>query len=283
MDTARKWSSGQTKMHWATYKAHVRRLGTFRIDMNQELAEHIFRAVSTVWDNVFSATAQKDLQEAQDKLKDAFKASRAAFIAQLRAATLPGTCVADVYGCVRVYVRLCLHSGQILHTHTHVVFVGMARTVSRAGVLEGPQERGIDAKLAEATVAAKRFMTDRQRELSRTVVPLIQTTMTPGYQAGAAESGTGSGARRVAVVERHLDRSKSSMFTQSVQTTIAELPQMKSAVVSRLREVVFSRVRERWREKTRTPGTLRAHTFVGNVSVHWPPRSPRRRQLGRVF
>lgn len=159
----------------------------------------------------------------------------------------------------------------------------MARTVSRAGVLEGPQERGIDAKLAEATVAAKRFMTDRQRELSRTVVPLIQTTMTPGYQAGAAESGTGSGARRVAVVERHLDRSKSSMFTQSVQTTIAELPQMKSAVVSRLREVVFSRVRERWREKTRTPGTLRAHTFVGNVSVHWPPRSPRRRQLGRVF
>ena len=57
------------------------------------------------------------------------------------------------------------------------------------------------AELAEATVAAKRFMTDRQRELSRTVVPLIQTTMTPGYQAGAAESGTGSGARRVAVVE----------------------------------------------------------------------------------
>ena len=118
MDTARKWSSGQTKMHWATYKAHVRRLGTFRIDMNQELAVHIFRAVSTVWDNVFSATAQKELQEAQDKLKDAFKASRAAFIAQLRAATLPGTCVADVYGCVRVYVRLFAQWADLAYTYT---------------------------------------------------------------------------------------------------------------------------------------------------------------------
>jgi len=41
-----------------------------------------------------------------------------------------------------------------------------------------------------------RFMTDRQRELSRTVVPLIQTTMTPGYEKGSAEFGTGSARRR---------------------------------------------------------------------------------------
>lgn len=55
-------------------------------------------------------------------------------------------------------------------------------------------------------------MTERQRELSRTVVPLIQTTMTPGYERGFAEKGSGSHARRVAVVEQHLQSNKGSMY-----------------------------------------------------------------------
>lgn len=41
MDTARGWASGDTKMHWATYKAHCRRNGVFRRDFNQELAENV--------------------------------------------------------------------------------------------------------------------------------------------------------------------------------------------------------------------------------------------------
>jgi hypothetical protein len=36
-------------LHWGTYRATVRRNGAFRINMNEQLAEPVFRAVSTYW------------------------------------------------------------------------------------------------------------------------------------------------------------------------------------------------------------------------------------------
>ena len=204
MATARKWSAAPSAggMFWGTYKATTRRHGVFRIDMNQELAEHIFRTVSTVWERIFSVTVQQDLQDTQLKLREAFQTARACFKEELRAAKLPGS----------------------------------ETLLARADLLEGPQSRSIESKLTDAAAAAKRAMTDRQRELSRTVVPLIQTTMVPGYDAGTAERGTGSHRRRIDVIETHLDRSKNTMFTKSVGVTVQGLPAMQSAVVEQLQQ-----------------------------------------------
>ena len=41
----------------------------FRRDFNQELGEHIFRTVSTVWEKIFSVTTQQDLQDTQLSLR----------------------------------------------------------------------------------------------------------------------------------------------------------------------------------------------------------------------
>jgi hypothetical protein len=45
------WGRGQREggMHWATYKATVRRNGEFRLNMNEELTAPVFRAVSVQW------------------------------------------------------------------------------------------------------------------------------------------------------------------------------------------------------------------------------------------
>jgi hypothetical protein len=138
--------------------------------------------------------------------------------------------------------------------------------LSRAGLLEGPQSRGIEAKLTDAATAAKRSITDRQRELSRSVVPLIQNTMGPGYNAGNACSGTGSHRARVEIVENHIDRNKRSMFTKSVGVTLEGLPGMQSAVIQQLMQaaqsgkstqrVAFSSL---WDEAASSPTMLGLH------------------------
>ena len=170
--------------------------------MNQELGEHIFRTVSTVWERIFSVTVQQDLQDTQLQLRQAFQTARASFKEQLRAAKLPGS----------------------------------ETLLARADLLEGPQSRSIESKLTDAAVAAKRAMTDRQRELSRTVVPSIQATMVPGYDAGTAERGAGSHRRRIDVIESHIDRHKHTMFTKSVLVTMQGLPEMQSTVVEQLQQ-----------------------------------------------
>ncbi len=138
--------------------------------------------------------------------------------------------------------------------------------LARADLLEGPQSRSIEAKLTDAATAAKRFMTDRQRELSRTVVPLIQNTMVPGYDAGNACRGTGSHRARVELVENHIVMNKSVMFTKSVGVTLDGLPGMQSAVIEQLMQaaqggksaqrVAFSSL---WDEAASSPTMLGLH------------------------
>ena len=48
-------------MHWATYRATVRRDGEFRLNMNEELTEPVFRAVSVQWEQAFVGTLNREL------------------------------------------------------------------------------------------------------------------------------------------------------------------------------------------------------------------------------
>jgi hypothetical protein len=61
--TATKWGQGQRDggMHWATYRATVRRDGEFRLNMNVELTEPVFRAVSVQWEQAFVGTLNREL------------------------------------------------------------------------------------------------------------------------------------------------------------------------------------------------------------------------------
>ncbi|KAJ1635436.1 hypothetical protein T492DRAFT_836107 [Pavlovales sp. CCMP2436] len=59
--TAAGWGS----MHWATYKATVRRNGVFSINMNAELAEPVLRAVATHWQQLFTTDLSNKLKAVQ--------------------------------------------------------------------------------------------------------------------------------------------------------------------------------------------------------------------------
>jgi hypothetical protein len=60
--TAEAWPG---QMHWATYKATTRRMGVFRLNMNEELTAPILKAVSVQWEQAFLSGLQRTLNKLQ--------------------------------------------------------------------------------------------------------------------------------------------------------------------------------------------------------------------------
>ena len=86
--TARGWSAHRSEggLHWATYRATVRRDGEFRINMNEQLSEPVFRAVSTYWERVFVGKLREELETfrlgAHEALKRFLDDATAAVVAE---------------------------------------------------------------------------------------------------------------------------------------------------------------------------------------------------------
>ncbi|KAH8045915.1 hypothetical protein JL722_13967 [Aureococcus anophagefferens] len=74
--TASKWGGSRAEggLHWATYKATLRRGGNWRQNFNEELAEPVYRAVATHWEKAMVDKARRGL----DALDGALDAARVA-------------------------------------------------------------------------------------------------------------------------------------------------------------------------------------------------------------
>ena len=152
--TCQQWgiSVSSGGLHWATYKACVRRQGEWRIDMNQQLADPVFKAVSTGWERVFVAKLSTEL-------------------VTLRA-QLTGVFLSVIQEC-----------------HEKMAEAGVPQ--DRLSGVCSIVESTLKAKLIETCDKLKEDVSNQQKELSRSIVPLVKACMTPAYELGVAEAGTG--------------------------------------------------------------------------------------------
>jgi len=196
LSTAEKWGAKQSQggLHWATYKACLRRLGVWRIEMNEELAEPIFKAVSTGWERVFIGKLNTELLNLQKSL-----------LASL---------------------------GSVLdECHAKMTEVGVPE--ERLAGVRALVEATLKAQIRSASEQVRSQVSARQKDLSRSMVPLIQAQMTPAYTAGAEEKGTGSHARRIAIVEGHIGSTAPRMFKEAVGPVAGSITDL----VAEMREI----------------------------------------------
>ena len=105
---------------------------------------------------------------------------------------------------------------------------------------------GVDAKqcdgllntLQAAVSELKDEANKQQRELSRSMEPLVQTHMVSGYDAANAEAGTGSHRRRVAVLERHVRKEAPKMFDAAAKSIVEKMSTMRKDIGAQLEKDV---------------------------------------------
>ena len=182
-----KWVRGGTAcqgLHWATYKAHCRRNGSWRFNWNELLSEPVLQAAQIEWEKTFVS----GLQTSSDELSKDLLARLGAF-----------------------------------HDAVAARFQSEGVSKQRFAWLREPLDRSAATKVEAAVAAVKTKVQATQRDLSRSVAPTVQAKMSPGYVRGAAECGGGSHRRRVDVVETHLYNIKDTLFQSAVQVVVGSL------------------------------------------------------------
>ena len=197
LGTATEWGRPNTQggLHWATYKATIRRNGVFRINMNEELTAPILKAVSVQWEKAFLSGMQRTLGTLQKCAESAFEAFYPAFVSALAAAEVPQSAIASLGG------------------------------MRPEGMLNA-----LSGTLAELKEAANK----QQRELSRGIEPVVTENMKPGYSRAYHESGTGSHRRRVDILERHVRSTAPQMFTDASGSIVEQLTKMHKDIGTQL-------------------------------------------------
>jgi len=206
--TARGWSSraavapghvGTVGMHWATYKACTRRGGSWKVDMNAELAEPVFRAVSTQWEKAFVSELKKQLSATADACTSEIRRFHDALGAKLAELGVPA---------------------------------------ERLAALRGSQEAAAAAAVSAAADQARTMATEKQKEASRQITPMVQQSMMPGYAAGLLEGGAGSVARRSNIIESHVDATRGKMFTDAIEPVTATLATLRAELSKALADAI---------------------------------------------
>lgn len=189
--TAEGWRAGGSRLHWATYKATVRREGAWRLDMNSELAEPILTAVSTRWERTFVSGLRGKLEALRVGARDDVRGAHRAFEADLRAAGI---------------------------------------TSDLKSALDQQLESS-DTLLSETVDWCTNHVSEQQKELSRSIVPFVKVQMMSAYSRAFAEKGTGSHVRRWGIVETHIQSAKEAMFVNSIKPiSDATVPLVKELV-----------------------------------------------------
>eukprot|EP01051_Picozoa_sp_SAG22_P013015 SAG22_NODE_1412_length_4477_cov_8.593878_3_plen_355_part_00 len=249
LDTARSWGAGWTRnsgaaaaaaaggggggggLHWATYKACCRRHGAWRIDMNENLADPVLRGITTNWEKVFVA-ALPDLLAA---LWESVGGSCTKFHAELEAALTAeagGSCDADRLAAIQAPVSNGCAFFTAFDSWNHCLFVRVScLNRDRCQQLRA----GTVSRTAAAAEAVKAEVQRQQKELSRSISPKVQTIMTPGYDMGFAEAGTGSHRRRVVIIERHVDAESKTIFSEAISPILEALGPLRCAGAFALR------------------------------------------------
>ena len=84
----------------------------------------------------------------------------------------------------------------------------------------------------------------QQRDLSRSLEPMVQEHMRSGYQAANAEAGTGSHRRRVDKLEAHIRKEAPKMFDQAAKEIIGKITELRRDIGAQLdKDVVQASLR----------------------------------------
>jgi hypothetical protein len=89
--------------------------------------------------------------------------------------------------------------------------------------LDGLQEflkEAAETKITTKIHSLKAAVQSQQKELSRSIVPIIKETMIPAYNVACEERGTGSHLRRKAVIESKVEENQKAMFANSIQPVL---------------------------------------------------------------
>ena len=113
-----------------------------------------------------------------------------------------------------------------------------------AAGLESAQCDGLLGSLQAAVVELKDAANKQQRELSRSMEPLVQEHMIPGYDTANAEAGPGSHRRRVGLLERHVRREAPKMFDAAAKSIVGKMSSMRKDIGAQLeKDVVLGSLR----------------------------------------
>ena len=164
----------QGGLHWATYKATCRRHGEWRVNMNEELAMPVFERITAEWDRIMNIGFKQYLSDIEKSLLASF---------ELWLDTVEKALVEEA---------------------------GADR--GRLGALRAPQVAAAKEKLKSAVADAGNAARTAQRESSRTITPQVKEEMVAGYDAAAAEAGTGSHKRRTAKLEAYVRDKRKTIF-----------------------------------------------------------------------
>ena len=199
--TTESWGIPVTQggMHWATYKATCRRHGVWRINMNEALVEPIFKAVSTHWEKAFISGLSTTLGGLEKEVQQHLGGFHAKLLATLAEANVPSAVTSGV---------------------------------------DARQCDGLLNTLQAAVSELKDEANKQQRELSRSMEPLVQTHMVSGYDAANAEAGTGSHRRRVDVLERHVRKEAPKMFDAAAKSIVEKMSAMRKDIGAQLEKDV---------------------------------------------
>ena len=200
--TTAQWGITVTQggLHWATYKATCRRHGVFRINMNEALVAPIFKAVSTHWEKAFISGLAKTLGDLEAEVKAELGGFHPKLLAALAEASVP--------------------------------------SASAAGLDSAAGCDGLLGSLQAAVTELKEVANKQQRELSRSMEPLVQSHMTSGYDRATAEAGTGSHRRRVSLLEGHVRTEAPKMFAAAAKAIVERLTALRKDLGTQLEKDV---------------------------------------------
>ncbi|KAF8589963.1 hypothetical protein K439DRAFT_1628171 [Ramaria rubella] len=173
-------------MHWQTYRATLRRHGSFRRCLNTELINPLTRNIASSWGRVFEAD-----------LFASFESQAMAHIKKL---------LKDVEN-------------------------------SATPSLQDRSKRQGEIALEEAKIAMKSLVTvvrdilnEQQKEVSRCLVPHVQTQLRSGYNQAAEERGRGSVARQKAVLHDFVKTTRNHVFNGGADALIDRLSKAADTV-----------------------------------------------------
>ena len=213
LSTARSWGSHLRRtnhhrspeyngLHWATYYATIRRDGVFAsgtagpVDMNQELCDPMEKEFSVDWQRTMDSSFRVLLAECEDRVQQVASAVNQAIVDGL--------------------------SSQ-----------GMEKV--RLSNLSNTAIRGCAGSVKASFDIMRQLASDTQRGLNRSMLPVIQSKMLPGYeQARNVQRGSGLSYRIKAAIENNIMNSVDSMFNESTTTLVKGIETLIESLARRI-------------------------------------------------
>jgi hypothetical protein len=187
-DTVQSWGAHKSQggIYWSTYKAIVRRNGTYYRDFNAELMEPIKKRLATNWERAFQKRlprAMKLYTEVSSKLLHSF------------------------------HETVDEHLGENGVGRSHLALLKEQTST---------YEKLFNGKLGELVAS----MTELQRNANRDFTPIIAEHMEHAYKLCTEEKGKGSFVRMKANMSDHVDSSRHHMFEKAMRKVRDNLNQI---------------------------------------------------------